>query len=82
MIRGSLAGCSIHLLTLACCWLAALPANSQTTLCGCRVFPSHPVYRSSWLGAQGHEERKKLAEAAARVEATQQQQARGRSVMP
>lgn len=29
------------------------------------------VYRSSWLGAAGHEERKKLAEAAARVEAQQ-----------
>ena len=25
------------------------------------------VYRSSWLGAQGHEERKKVAEAAARI---------------
>lgn len=29
------------------------------------------VYRSNWLGAQGHEERKKLSEASARVEASQ-----------
>ena len=31
--------------------------------------PRLAVYRSSWLGAQGHDERKKLAEAAARIEA-------------
>ncbi|KAI7839943.1 hypothetical protein COHA_006337 [Chlorella ohadii] len=37
------------------------------------------VFRSSWLGAQGHDERKKLAEAAARIEA---QQAAQRSQMP
>lgn len=27
------------------------------------------VFRSSWLGAEGHDERKKLAEATARVQA-------------
>jgi hypothetical protein len=34
------------------------------------------VFRSSWLGAGGHEERKKLAEATARISGAQQQQQR------
>ena len=30
--------------------------------------PPIAVFRSNWLGAQGHEERKKMAEASARVQ--------------
>lgn len=39
------------------------------------------VYRSNWLGAQGHEERKKLAEAEARL-AAERQHANQRGQMP
>ena len=44
--------------------------------------PASPaVYRSNWLGAQGHEERKKLAEAEARL-AAERQHANQRGQMP
>lgn len=48
---------------------AAPPASCNCAQPPCRSPPA--VFRSSWLGAQGHEERKKLAEAAARIEAQQ-----------
>lgn len=61
----------------------AAPAWSNLSACPSSCWPLPPplpaVFRSSWLGAQGHDERKKLAEAAARIEA---QQAAQRSQMP
>lgn len=57
-----------------------LPPLPTTNLLQC-LLPSlasppapHAVYRSNWLGAQGHDERKKLAEAAAAAQAAATQQ--------
>ena len=65
------------------CRLAYLPAPLYC-LPPCTAphpLPLPAVYRSNWLGAQGHEERKKLAEAEARL-AAERQHAKQRGQMP
>ena len=62
----------------ACGCIAARPVHcaAPPPATPSRLLPQ--VYRSSWLGAQGHDERKKLADAAARTK----EAAARRGVMP